>query len=54
MRVVLKNKPVVRTPWLAWVTPFLKGVTPQRLFYRVAYVLGVNTSMLEWRERRRA
>src|SRR5262245_27344198 len=50
-RAVLANKPHVRTPWLAAVTPLLKGVTPFRLFYRVAALLGVNTSMLKWRGR---
>jgi len=52
VRAVLRNKPVVRTPWLANMTPFMKGVMPQRLFYRMAAVLGVNTSMLQWRGRR--
>lgn len=46
---VLANRPVVRLPWLVKVTPFLKGTSPFRIFYRVAAVLGVNTSMLHWR-----
>jgi all-trans-retinol dehydrogenase (NAD+) len=50
-RAVLANKPHVRAPWLAAVTPVLKGITPFRLFYRVAALLGVNTSMMKWRGR---
>ena len=52
VRAILRNRAVVRTPWLVQTTPFLKGVLPQRLFYRMAALLRVNTSMLEWRGRR--
>ena len=48
---VLADAVVVRAPWLVKVTPFLKGVLPFRLFYRVAAWLGVNTSMMSWRGR---
>jgi short-subunit dehydrogenase len=48
---VLANRPRASMPWLAQVTPVLKGVTPLRLFYRVAALLRVNTSMMEWRGR---
>jgi short-subunit dehydrogenase len=41
----------VRTPWLVKVTPVLKGVLPTRMFYSVASLLGVNTSMTEWKGR---
>ncbi len=51
VRAVLANQVVVRAPWLARVTPLLKGVLPFRLFYRMAAVLGVNTSMRHWRGR---
>jgi all-trans-retinol dehydrogenase (NAD+) len=51
VRAVLRNAAVVRTPWLAQMTPFFKGVMPQRAFYRMAAILGVNTSMLAWRGR---
>jgi all-trans-retinol dehydrogenase (NAD+) len=51
IRGVLANKPYVRTPWLVAVTPILKGILPFRLFYRVAALLGVNTSMMKWRGR---
>lgn len=51
LRAVLKNRPYVRAPWLAAVTPILKGILPFRLFYRSAALLGVNTSMTEWRGR---
>ena len=52
LRGVLKNKPYVRAPWLAAVTPILKGLLPFRLFYRSAALLGVNTSMMKWRGRK--
>jgi short-subunit dehydrogenase len=51
-KAVLANAPYVRTPWLVCMTPILKALTPFRLFYRVAALLGVNTSMMEWRGRR--
>ena len=48
---VLADRPRVSMPWLSQVTPVLKGITPFRLFYRVAAKLGVNTSMMRWRGR---
>jgi len=51
VRAVLRNTPSVRTPWLVAVTPALKGLLPFRPFYRVAALLGVNTSMMKWRGR---
>jgi short-subunit dehydrogenase len=51
IRGILGNEPYVRTPWLVWATPIMKALLPFRLFYRVAALLGVNTSMLEWRGR---
>lgn len=48
-RAILKNRPYVCAPWLAQVTPTLKGLLPFGVFYKVAAALGVNTSMLEWR-----
>jgi short-subunit dehydrogenase len=51
VRAVLSNRPYVRTPWLVRVTPAMKGLLPFRVFYRMAAVLGVNTSMMEWRGR---
>ncbi len=53
VRAILANAPVVRMPWLVAATPTLKGLMPTRLFYRVAHLLGVDTSMLEWRGRKR-
>jgi len=50
-RAVLANKAQVSTPWLVKVTPALKALTPFRVFYRVAALLGVNTSMMKWRGR---
>jgi short-subunit dehydrogenase len=51
VRAMLANRRVVRTPFLAWMTPFLRGVLPYPVFARVARVFGVNTSMLHWRGR---
>jgi all-trans-retinol dehydrogenase (NAD+) len=51
LRAVLANRAVVRTPWLVRVTPFLRGVLPLRVFQKVAALLGVSTSMVEWRGR---
>ena len=51
VRAVLANAPQVRTPWLIGVTPILKAIVPFRLFYRIAALLGVNTSMMGWRGR---
>jgi short-subunit dehydrogenase len=50
-RAVLGNKTFVRTPWLVKTTPMLKGLLPFSAFYRVASILGVNTSMLQWKGR---
>jgi all-trans-retinol dehydrogenase (NAD+) len=51
VHAVLANKPHVRAPWLAAMTPILKGIMPFRLFYHMAALLGVNTSMMKWRGR---
>jgi short-subunit dehydrogenase len=51
VKAVLANKPYLRTPWLVQVTPIMKALTPFRLFYRFAALLGVNTSMMQWRGR---
>jgi all-trans-retinol dehydrogenase (NAD+) len=51
VRAVLRNRPLVRMPWLATVTPAMKGLLPFRAFYRMAALLGVNTSMMQWRGR---
>ncbi|HME69472.1 MAG TPA: SDR family oxidoreductase [Myxococcota bacterium] len=51
VRAVLKNQMYVRTPWIVQMTPLMKAITPFKLFYRVAALLGVNTSMLHWRGR---
>jgi hypothetical protein len=50
-RAVLSNKRFVRTPWLVKTTPGLKGILPFSLFNTVASVLGVNTSMMQWKGR---
>ena len=51
VRAVLANKPQVRTPWLVPLTPVMKALLPFRAFYRMAAMLGVNTSMMKWRGR---
>jgi short-subunit dehydrogenase len=51
VRAVLANRLHVRMPWLAQITPFLKGVLPHGVFTRAAGILGVNTSMMKWRGR---
>ena len=51
VRAILGNKTHARAPWLAQLTPILKGVMPFWLFARTAATFGVNTSMLEWRGR---
>jgi all-trans-retinol dehydrogenase (NAD+) len=51
VRGVLGNRTYVRAPWLVRVTPAMKGLMPFRLFYRMAALLGVNTSMMHWRGR---
>jgi all-trans-retinol dehydrogenase (NAD+) len=50
-RAVLANRKFVKTPWLVKVTPALKGLLPFSLFYVVASMLGVNTSMTQWKGR---
>jgi short-subunit dehydrogenase len=52
VRAVLRNRVHVRAPWLAQVTPLLRGVLPFRLFTRLAALFRVNTSMMAWRGRR--
>ena len=52
VRAVLRNRPMMRTPWLVQVTPGLKGLLPFRVFYRMAALLRVNTSMMRWHGRR--
>jgi all-trans-retinol dehydrogenase (NAD+) len=49
VRAVLGNRRTVRTPWLIAVTPLLKGLLPFRFFYAVASMLGVTTSMTQWK-----
>jgi short-subunit dehydrogenase len=48
---VRRDQVFVRTPWLVETTPFLRGVLPLRVFDAVADLLGVNSSMAQWRGR---
>ncbi len=52
VRAVRRDRAFVRTPWLVEVTPFLRGVLPLRVFDAAARLLGVTSSMAEWRGRR--
>jgi len=51
VRAILADRPTVRMPWIVPTTPILKAILPFRLFYRMAAMLGVNTSMMKWRGR---
>jgi short-subunit dehydrogenase len=51
LKAVLANKPSLRTPWLVKTTPIMKALVPFKVFYRIAAILGVNTSMMKWRGR---
>jgi all-trans-retinol dehydrogenase (NAD+) len=51
VRAVLGNRMYVKTPWLIAMTPMLKGLLPFKMFYLVASLLGVNTSMTQWKGR---
>jgi short-subunit dehydrogenase len=51
VRAILGNRPTVRMPRIVPTTPILKAILPFRLFYRMAAMLGVNTSMMKWRGR---
>lgn len=51
VRAVLGNRMYVKTPWLVAMTPMLKGLLPFKMFYVVASLLGVNTSMTQWKGR---
>lgn len=52
VKAILRNRIYMRTPWIVPATPILKALMPFRAFYRMAAVLGVNTSMMEWRGRK--
>jgi all-trans-retinol dehydrogenase (NAD+) len=51
LRAVRSDRAFVRTPWLVEVTPFLRGVLPLRIFDAATKLLGVTSSMAEWRGR---
>ncbi len=52
VRAVERNRRAVRAPWLVKVTPFLKGVLPQDLFYVVGGWIGATSGMHTWTGRR--
>lgn len=49
VRAVRRNEPFVLTPWLVNITPATRALLPTRWFDRVAWVLGVTSSMKDWR-----
>jgi len=51
VHAVKRDRVFVRTPWLVEVTPFLRGVLPLRVFDAAAQLLGVTSSMAQWRGR---
>jgi short-subunit dehydrogenase len=53
VRAVVHGRPWVIEPWLARITPPLKGVLPTRVFDSIASALGATDSMLHWRGRER-
>ncbi len=51
VKAILRNRPLVLVPWLVKITPPLKAVLPRRWFEAIAGVLGVSSSMRQWRGR---
>ena len=47
------GKYLIIEPWMAKITPALKGLLPSKLFDLIADVLGVSTSMDAWQDTRR-
>lgn len=48
-----RDEYLILEPFLAKITPALKGILPTKLFDRIADLLGVTTSMQEWKDLRR-
>ncbi len=51
VRAVRAGKRTVLAPWLVKVTPMLKGLLPEPLFYTVAGLLGATSGMTTWKGR---
>jgi len=48
VRGVRRNKPYVRTPWLAKVAPPMRGVMPSRTADLISRAFGVDATMIGW------
>lgn len=48
---VLRDRPLVLTPWLARITPVLRGTLPRFAFDALAKMFGVTTGMAGWKGR---
>lgn len=47
-----RDEYLIQAPWLARLTPMLKGLLPYKVFDQVASVLGVTRSMEDWTQTR--
>ncbi|HVX62255.1 MAG TPA: SDR family NAD(P)-dependent oxidoreductase [Pirellulales bacterium] len=48
LRAVQKDREIVLTPWLVYVTPFTKAMLPPFLFRRVCDLFGITQGMSTW------
>jgi short-subunit dehydrogenase len=48
LRAVRRNRDLVLTPWLVYITPFTKAVLPPALFRKVADFFGITRGMASW------
>ncbi|HVW38528.1 MAG TPA: SDR family oxidoreductase [Pirellulales bacterium] len=48
LRAVRRNRDLVLTPWLVYITPFTKAVLPPPLFRKVADFFGITNGMATW------
>jgi len=48
LRAVERNRDLVLTPWLVYVTPFTKAMLPPPLFRKVADFFGITRGMAGW------
>lgn len=48
LRAVQRNRDLVLTPWLVYITPFTKAMLPPPLFRKVADFFGITNGMAAW------
>ncbi|HUY93425.1 MAG TPA: SDR family NAD(P)-dependent oxidoreductase [Pirellulales bacterium] len=48
LRAVRRNRDLVLTPWLVYITPFTKAMLPPPLFRKVADFFGITGGMATW------